>query len=168
MGLASGRAFRSDPVMTLPISARVARLRAGTDDTLLLRLPSGFAVLNQNQPPAVRGACLLVPDPVVGGVHDLLPAARVQFFLDLSLLGDAVHAAVSAERVNYLVLCNVVPELHGHCVPRFATEDPESRRRGPFEAYDFGRAPATDVRGADRELRDRIRAELARLCAARG
>lgn len=72
-----------------------------------------------------------------------------------------------AERINYLVLCNQVPELHGHCVPRFASEDPALRLRGPFEAYDFAAAPVADARGADRELHGRLQAALARLLAGR-
>lgn len=134
------------------ITRRVERARAGADPELLARMPSGWAILGKYQPPAVRGACMLLPDEVVASPNDLSPAARAQFFGDLVLLGDAILEATGAERINYLVLCNQVPELHGHCVPRFASEDPELRRKGPFEAYDFGSAPVADARGTDREL----------------
>ncbi len=144
------------------ISARVRRIRAGEDPSLLLTLPSGHAVLNLNQPPAIRGCCLLLPDPVVGAVNDLAEPARQLFFADFARLGDAVLAVTGAERINYLILCNQVPELHGHCIPRFRAEDPQRRNLGPFEAYDFGTAPALDLDHGDRELHARLVAELQR------
>jgi diadenosine tetraphosphate (Ap4A) HIT family hydrolase len=147
----------------LPISARVARIREGDDPTLLLSLPSGHAVLNPAQPPAIRGCCILLPDPVVSSLNELESTARAQFLDDLARLGDAVLAATGAERVNYLILCNQVPELHAHCIPRFASEDPALRRQGPFEAYDFGAAPALEPGGADRELLAGIAGALRRL-----
>ncbi len=144
------------------ISARVERLRAGRDPELLARVPSGWAILGKHQPEPIRGCCMLLPDPVVPSPNDLDAAARARFFGDLVLLGDAILDATGAERVNYLVLCNQVPELHGHCVPRFAAEDPRLRLLGPFEAYDFAAAPLADARGADRELHARLREALAR------
>ena len=145
------------------ISARVARIRAGEDPQLLARMPSGWAILGKYQPHEVRGACMLLPDPVVPSPNDLAPAERAAFFTDLVLLGDAVLEVTGAERINYLVLCNQVPELHGHAIPRFAAEDPEKRLQGPFEAYDFGAAPVADAEGAERELHAKLRAVLTRL-----
>lgn len=150
------------------ISARLERLRAGDDPEFLLDLPSGPAILGKYQPAPIRGCAMLLPDPVVASPNDLDHAARAQFFSDLVLLGDAVLDVTGAERINYLVLCNQVPELHGHAVPRFATEDPAKRLLGPFEAYDFGAAPVADARGADRELHAALRASLERLVRARG
>ena len=144
------------------ISNRLARLRAGEDPEHLLDLPSGPAILGKYQPAPIRGCCMLLPDPVVASPNDLDHPARAAFFSDLVLLGDAVLEVTGAERINYLVLCNQVPELHGHCVPRFATEDPALRLQGPFEAYDFGAAPVADGAGADRELVEALRAALAR------
>ena len=144
------------------ISNRVARIRAGDDPECLARMPSGWAILGKYQPDAVRGACMLLPDPVVPSPNDLDPEARARFFSDLVLLGDAILEVTGAERINYLVLCNQVPELHGHCVPRFAEEDPEKRLMGPFEAYDFGSARVADARGQDLELHGALRAALER------
>ncbi len=152
----------------LPISARVARIRAGDDPQLLMRLPSGYAILGKHQPDAVQGCCMLLPEPVVSSPNDLGHAARAQFFSDLVLIGDAILAVTGAERINYLVLCNQVPELHGHCIPRFANEDPKKRLMGPFEAYDFGSARIADATGTDRELHARLGQELQRLATARG
>jgi diadenosine tetraphosphate (Ap4A) HIT family hydrolase len=147
------------------ISRRVARANAGEDPELLARMPSGWAILGKFQPAAIRGCCMLLPHEVVASPNDLSPADRARFFGDLVLLGDAILEVTAAERINYLVLCNQVPELHGHCVPRFSSEDPVRRRQGPFEAYDFAAAPVADANGADRELHRRLQATLSRLLA---
>jgi len=149
------------------ISARVACLRAGDAPELLARMPSGYAILGQHQPEPIRGCCMLLPHEVVASPNDLAPAARARFFTDLILLGDAILDATGAERINYLVLCNQVPELHAHCVPRFASEEPALRLQGPFEAYDFAASPVADARGADQDLVRRLQVALARLLDSR-
>lgn len=143
-----------------PISGRVERLRRGEDPQLIGRMASGWAILANQQPGPITGCCMLLPDPVVVSVNDLAAADRAAFMTDLVTLGDAVLAATGAERINYLILCNQVPELHGHVVPRFAGEDPEARRLGPFEAYDFPGARRADAEGADQPLLARLRAAL--------
>lgn len=145
-----------------PITSRVERVRRGEDPQLIARMPSGWAILGNQQPDGVTGCCMLLPDPVVSSVNDLDPGARARFMTDFVCLGDAVLAATGAERVNYLILCNQVPELHGHAIPRFAAEDPEKRRLGPFEAYDFPNARRADAYGADSDLLGRLKIALAR------
>ena len=143
------------------IQRRVDRIRAGEDPELLARMPSGWAILGKYQPEPLRGCCMLLPDPVVASPNDLTEPQRAAFFCDLVRIGDAVLGVTGAERINYLVLCNQVPELHGHCVPRFANEDPTKRLLGPFEAYDFAAARIADARGADRELHGALARALA-------
>jgi len=149
------------------ISTRVAQCRSGEHPLLLAKLPSGYAVMNDNQPEAIAGCCVLLPDPVVPSINDLDANKRAQFMADFLLLGDAVLAATGAERINYLILCNMAPELHAHMIPRFAREDPDKRRLGPFEAYDFGSAPKCEPDGAHRELLGRIRDVIAMQISAR-
>ena len=153
------------------ITARIERLvRAeqdgGGDPELLARMPSGWAVFGKFQPAPIRGCCMLLPERVVPSPNELEPRERERFFADLVLLGDAILEVTGAERINYLVLCNQVPELHGHCVPRFASEDAALRLQGPFEAYDFGAAPVADGAGGDRELIEALRASLQGLLRA--
>lgn len=145
-----------------PIANRVARILRGEDPQVISRMRSGWAILANQQPDAITGCCMLLPDPVVSSVNDLDAAARAAFMTDLVTLGDAVLAATGAERINYLILCNQVPELHGHTIPRFASEDPEKRKLGPFEAYDFPNARMADAAGADAPLFWRLKTELAR------
>jgi diadenosine tetraphosphate (Ap4A) HIT family hydrolase len=142
------------------ISERVERLRRAEDPCFLARLPSGFAILAKYQPEGIVGGCMLLPDPVVPSANHLSGAARERFFADMVQLGDALLAATGAERINYLVLCNQVPELHAHCIPRFAHEDARKRLQDPFEAYDFGSARVADPIGLDRDLVARLRASL--------
>jgi diadenosine tetraphosphate (Ap4A) HIT family hydrolase len=146
-----------------PIANRVDRIRRGEDPQLIARMPSGWAILANQQPGPITGCCMLLPDPVVSSVNDLDPDARARFMADFVLLGDAVLAATGAERINYLILCNQVPELHAHVIPRFAEEDPELRKRGPFEAYDFPNARRADAAGADADLLARLKMKLGRL-----
>ena len=69
--------------------------RAEEHPLILARMPSGYAVLNDNQPEAIAGCCVLLPDPVVPSVNDLDAKARARFMADFLLLGDAVLAATS-------------------------------------------------------------------------
>ena len=145
-----------------PIANRVARIVRGEDPQLIARMPSGWAILANQQPDAIAGCCMLLPDPVVSSVNDLSPECRAAFMTDFVRLGDAVLAATGAERINYLILCNQVPELHGHAIPRFAGEDPDKRKLGPFEAYDFPNARKADATGPDADLLRRLKAHLDR------
>lgn len=151
---------------TNPIAGRVERIKAGNDPQLLASLPSGFAILANQQPEALPGCCMLLPDPAPEHLTDLAPASRAQFLSDFARLGEAVRRATGCRRVNYLMLCNQVPWLHAHVIPRYATEDPERFLQDPFAAYDFPNARRADATGPDRELHASIRSELAALTAA--
>ena len=142
------------------ISGRVERIRRGDDPQMIARMDSGWAILAKYQPDGIVGGCMLLPDPVVPSLNHLGAEARERFLGDLARLGDAVLAATGAEHVNYLILCNLVPELHGHCVPRFRDEVPAKRVLDPFVAYDFGASRVADAEGCDRELFLRIQREL--------
>jgi len=149
-----------DDNTTGAISNRLERIRRGEDPQVLARLSSGVAILGKYQPEPVRGACMLIPDPVVSSLNDLNEEARCAFLSDFARLGDAILAATGAERINYLIMCNRVPELHGHAIPRFASEDREKRLLGPFEAYDFGGARVADAQGEDADLAAALRDAL--------
>lgn len=146
-----------------PIARRLELIRREEDPQVVARLASGWAVLGDRQPAALEGCCMLLPDPGAASVNDLDSPARSAFMTDLVRLGDAVLAATGAERINYLVLCNQVPELHGHVIPRFAAEAPAKRRAGPFEAYDFAGARTADGAGRDAALVERLRTTLVEL-----
>lgn len=161
--------------MTDPISGRIARIEAGNDPQALGRLRTGWAILSNQQPEGVTGCCMLLPvvpadllgdsgcGPTPAHLNDLPSAARAAFLTDVALLGDAVTQATGCERLNYLMLCNQVPVLHAHVVPRYADEDPEKRLGDPFAVYDFPGARRADALGVDRDLHARLATALGAL-----
>lgn len=153
--------------MSGAISNRVERIKQGNDPELICEMPSGYAILGKFQPDAINGCCMLLPKVVVPSPNDLSHADRAQFFSDLVLIGDAIMQVTGSNRINYLVLCNQVPELHGHCIPRFDSEVPTKRMQGPFEAYDFGNARIADATGQDRQLHQSLKAQLQSLLESR-
>jgi len=141
----------------LPLIAdRVDLARRGANDAVICRLPSGWAVIGDVQ--FLPGYCLLLADPVVSSLNDLADERRTEFLRDMVLLGDAILHVTSADRINYEILGNSVPELHAHVFPRYATEPPE-RRRLPAWFYDWDAAPRYDAVTHAR-LRDALRTAL--------
>src|SRR3984957_16047988 len=106
----------SDPPTGKPtaIHALVSAARAG-DPRVIASLPSGWALFGERQ--FVRGYVLLLPDPVVPDVNSLGEAARAQFLLDMTRVGDALIAVSGALRINYAIFGNLEPALHAHIVP---------------------------------------------------
>jgi hypothetical protein len=158
-----------------PISNRIARIRAGGDPQAIGRMRTGWAILSNQQPAGIEGCCMLLPEipgdllgdsgcgPTPAHLNDLPPAARAAFLADMALLGDVVTDATGCERLNYLMLCNHVPVLHAHIVPRFASEDAETRLGDPFAVYDFPGARRADAGGADAALFSRLREAFGRI-----
>ena len=160
-----------------PITNRVNRIKRGDDPQAIGRMRTGWAILSNQQPEGIEGCCMLLPDlpvdlladsgclPTPAHLNDLPHGARAAFLTDVALLGDVVTAATGCERLNYLMLCNQVPVLHAHIVPRFAAEDTDRRLGDPFAVYDFPGAPRADASGAHRELFARLREAFERRVA---
>ena len=131
--------------MSTAIHRRVAACRAGTDPTLIARMPSGWAVMGD--PQVLAGYCLLLPDPVVPHLNAMPAAAQAAFLADLARLGQAVLDVTGAIRINYALFGNLEPALHGHVHPRYAEESEALRAAHPW-AYDWAVArrfdPVTD------------------------
>ena len=138
------------------IADRVDLARRGANDTVICRLPSGWAVLGDVQ--FLPGYCLLLADPVVASLNDLDGARRAEFLRDMARLGDAILQITSAERINYEILGNSEPELHAHVFPRYPTEPPDLRRQ-PAWFYDWAVGPQYDAE-MHAGLRDALRAAL--------
>lgn len=119
------------------ITERVAQARNSTNDKVICRMASGWAVMGDVQ--FLPGYCLLLPDPVVASLNDLDTEARTAYLLDMALLGDAVLQATGALRMNYEILGNSEPELHCHIFPRYASE-PDEKRKMPAWFYDWKNA----------------------------
>ena len=118
--------------MSTLIHERVETARAGTNPTVICKMPSGWAVLSDMQ--YLRGYTILLADPVVPSLNALNRADRVQYLLDMSVIGDALLEVTDAYRINYEILGNTDPALHAHIIPRYMTES-EERRKGPPLLY---------------------------------
>ena len=116
--------------MTTIIHQRVAAARAGTNPTVVCRVPSGWVVLADMQ--YLRGYCILLADPVVESLNDLNQDQRAQYLGDMTRVGDALLEVTGAYRINYGVLGNSDPALHAHIIPRYASEPDEYRRDLPW------------------------------------
>ncbi len=138
------------------IHRRVAACRAGTDPTLICRMPTGWAVMGD--PQVLRGYCLLLPDPVVPHLNALSPQGQAAFLADLARLGQAAFEATGALRINYALFGNVEPALHAHVFPRYVDEPEALRTANPW-GYDWTAAPRFDA-AADGALLNSIRARL--------
>jgi len=136
----------------------------GENPLVMARMRSGFAVIGDTQ--HLPGySLLLTDDPSVNHLTDLDWERRKQFLFDLSLIGEAVERACrenGLRRINYEVLGNAEPVLHGHVHPRYHWEPPE-RITGPVWRYpkelrnDSRYAYSDEQHG---ELRAAITAEL--------
>ena len=107
------------------IEQRVAQARAGENPTVLCQMPSGWAVIGDQQ--FMHGYCLLLADPVVPDLNSLAGAQRLQYLGDMCIIGDALLEVTDAYRINYEILGNTEPALHAHIFPRYLNEPAEPR-----------------------------------------
>jgi diadenosine tetraphosphate (Ap4A) HIT family hydrolase len=149
-----------------PYHAIAVALR-GQNPMVMARMRSGFAVIGDTQ--HLPGySLLLVDDMSVDHPTDLAWAPRRQFFFDLLILGEAVMTAGrdrGVGRINYEVLGNSWPHLHGHVHARYGWE-PSDKIGGPVWRYPKEVRNAPEHAYDDREhgeLRAEITAQLERL-----
>jgi diadenosine tetraphosphate (Ap4A) HIT family hydrolase len=146
---------------------RVGSALRGENPLVMARMRSGFAVIGDTQ--HLPGYSLvLTDDPSIDHLSDLSWERRTQFLFDLSLMGEAVERAChegGLRRINYEVLGNSIPLLHGHVHARYDWEPPD-KVGGPVWRYpkhvrNDPQYAYTDARHGD--LRARITDELERL-----
>lgn len=111
---------------------RIELARKGENPTVIKKLRSGWAVLGDWQ--FLRGYSLLLADPPVASLQDMLFFDRRNFLEDMALIGDIVYWATRADRINYEILGNSDNFLHAHVFPRYNTE-PEEYRNRPVYFY---------------------------------
>lgn len=140
------------------IHQRVAACRAGTFEQTVCRVHAGWVVMGDVQ--FLRGYCLILPDPVVGHLNELNPAARKTLLFEASVVGDALLELTGAVRINYEILGNLEPALHIHVFPRYDDEPADLKTR-PAWFYDWDRTPAFDLE-RDAPLMKDIRSWLER------
>lgn len=116
--------------MSITIPQRIEAARAGTNPTLICRMPSGWVVLCDMQ--FLSGYCILLADPIVSSLNDLNRTQRADFLCDMAIVGDALLKVAGAYRINYAIAGNTDPYLHAHIVPRYLTESEELRKGLPW------------------------------------
>jgi diadenosine tetraphosphate (Ap4A) HIT family hydrolase len=93
----------------------------------MARMRRGYAIIGETQ--HLPGYSLLVvDDPAISHLTELDRPARRHFLEDLALLGEAVETVCrpnGLRRLNYEVLGNSWPVLHGHVHARYEWEPPE-------------------------------------------
>jgi diadenosine tetraphosphate (Ap4A) HIT family hydrolase len=145
------------------IDQRVAEAHRGENPSVICQMPSGWAVIGDQQ--FIPGYCLLLADPVVPDLNYLSGAARAQFLADMSIIGDALLEITGAYRINYEILGNSEPALHAHIFPRYLSEPDEPRAVPVWMGYtrqEYHSRPFDPER--DQELVENIsRAILSRL-----
>lgn len=153
--------FRSD---------RVGSALAGTNPTVLRRLPTGFAVIGDVQ--HLPGYCVLITDtPGVDQLTDLDPRQQTAFLADAALLARAVSTVCAARdpqfrRINLEVQGNTDAFLHAHVTPRYEWE-PEDVIGWPAALHHWTRRVGADHAlgphhdGLRTAIGDAIDAELA-------
>jgi diadenosine tetraphosphate (Ap4A) HIT family hydrolase len=106
---------------------RVGSALRGENPLVMARMESGFALIGDTQ--FLPGySVLLTDDPRVNHLTDLDWERRKRFLFDLALLGEAIEHVCGPHglrRMNYEVLGNAVPVLHGHVCPRYEWEPPD-------------------------------------------
>jgi len=112
------------------IHEQVEMAQAGTNPTVICRVPSGWVVLCDMQ--HLPGYSILLPDPVVGTINELSREQRAAYLCDMVTVGDALLEVTDASRINYAILGNSNPALHAHIVPRYLSEPVEIRRGLPW------------------------------------
>lgn len=148
---------------------RVGSALRGENPLVMARMRSGFAVIGDTQ--HLPGYSLLLTDnPSIDHLTDLDWERRTQYLFDLSLIGEAVQRACEGSglrRINYEVLGNAIPLLHGHVHPRYAWE-PSGMITGPVWRYPKDLRNAAEFAYSDEkhgELRAAITRELEALIA---
>jgi diadenosine tetraphosphate (Ap4A) HIT family hydrolase len=144
---------------------RIGSARAGTNPTVLAKLPQSYAVIGDAQ--FLPGYCVLLADePGIDRLTDLPKSRRLEYLDSMDTLGEAVEAACRSvdpafRRMNYEILGNTDAYLHAHLFPRYDWEPPE-RIGGPVWLYDPQEFYAAEAALGPRhdELRGRIVAEL--------
>jgi diadenosine tetraphosphate (Ap4A) HIT family hydrolase len=151
---------------------RVGSAVRGDNPLVIARMRSGFAVIGDTQ--FLPGYSLLLSeDPSANHLTDLEWPRRRQFLCDLALLGEAVETACTPRglrRINYEVLGNALPLLHGHIHARYDWE-PREMVMGPVWRYSQETRNAPEHAYSDEkdgELRAAITAVLVELIARRG
>ena len=125
------------------IHERVAAARAGTNPTVICKMPSGWAVMADVQ--LLPGYTILLADPIVPDINSMDEKGRTRYMIDMAIIGDALMEVTGAYRINYEIQCNTDPFLHAHVFPRFMSEPDHLRRVPAWRMKEKTRSPESST-----------------------
>lgn len=115
--------------MDCPLCRTVEAIRDGDRAALIAELDETYALLGENQ--GSRGWCVLILKQHAEHLADLDPPRQQRIWSDVARVAGAIRRAFphsgrggGPPRINYECLCNLVPHIHWHLIPRHA-DDPE-------------------------------------------
>jgi diadenosine tetraphosphate (Ap4A) HIT family hydrolase len=106
---------------------RIALIDAGEYPFAVARLSTGYVNLMESQ--YYEGTTEFVCRVCTAELHQLDPAFRAQYLVDMSRVAEAVWRAFGPRKLNYEALGNAAPHLHWRIIPRLPG-DPNPR--GPI------------------------------------
>jgi diadenosine tetraphosphate (Ap4A) HIT family hydrolase len=86
----------------------------------ILELPNSYVILNRDQ--FFPGYTLLFTKIHATELFHLDRKFRTGLVEDISRVAEALFTVYAPDKINYELLGNMVPHIHWHIVPRFASE----------------------------------------------
>ena len=131
--------------MTIPECPMCGRWDTESD-LRVIQLQHSYVTLNRDQ--FFPGYTLLFTKRHVTELFHLDPAERAGLMDEVSRVAQALAQAFKPDKINYELLGNMVPHIHWHLVPRFATE--------PLWPRPIWSEPHAEIRLSPGEYHDRI------------
>lgn len=89
-------------------------------DLRIIELPHSYVILNRDQ--FFPGYTLLFTKNHATELFHLDRDVRTALMEELTLVAGALYTIYTPDKINYELLGNMVPHIHWHIVPRFASE----------------------------------------------
>jgi diadenosine tetraphosphate (Ap4A) HIT family hydrolase len=89
-------------------------------DLRIAELEHSYVVLNRDQ--YFPGYTLLFTKRHVTELFHLDQTVRAGLMEEVSIVAKALHTQFQPDKINYELLGNMVPHIHWHLVPRFASD----------------------------------------------
>jgi diadenosine tetraphosphate (Ap4A) HIT family hydrolase len=89
-------------------------------DLRIVELEHSFVMLNRDQ--FFPGYTLLFTKQHVTELFHLDQEVRAALMEEVNSVAQALHSQFQPNKINYELLGNMVPHMHWHLVPRFATD----------------------------------------------
>jgi len=89
-------------------------------DLRIVEMTHSYVILNRDQ--YFPGYTLLFTKEHVTELFHLDRSVRAGLTEEVSRVAEALYGAFSPAKINYELLGNMVPHIHWHIVPRFASE----------------------------------------------